>query len=332
MLPGHAWRRDLGFPYLMNRTLKNAALQTLRSTGVFAAATRVRRENTLVILCYHGISLRDEHRWEGGLYMPPNRFRQALEWLREWNANVLPLGEGLARLHADSLPPRSVVITFDDGFYDFYRHAWPSLSEFGYPSTLYLTTYYTGYRLPIFGLAVNYLLWKGGGIPSKSRAAEVQSYQDRAARDNLDTAGKDLVARKLAQSLGINYDGILQDRLFQIMTPDEVAAVARGGVDVQLHTHRHRTPADRDLFVREVVDNSRRVAEITGRMPSHFCYPSGVTSPAFLPWLRECGIESATTCVPGLARASTDPLLLPRYLDGCGVERLDFESWLSGLR
>ncbi len=154
----------------MNRTLKHAALQTLRSTGMFAAAARVRRKNTLVILCYHGISLRDEHEWEGGLYITPGRFRQALQWLRDWDANVLPLQEGLARLRADSLPPRSVVITFDDGFYDFYRHAWPLLSEFGYPSTLYLTTYHTLYRLPIFNLAVNYMLWKGG-MPGEARAA-----------------------------------------------------------------------------------------------------------------------------------------------------------------
>src|ERR1019366_7971111 len=121
----------------MNRTLKKAVLHTLRSTGIFSVATRVRRRKTLVILCYHGISLRDEHEWEGGLYIPPARFRQALEWLREWNANVLPLAEGLNRLHVGSLPPRSVVITFDDGFYDFYRHAWPLLSEFGFPCTLY---------------------------------------------------------------------------------------------------------------------------------------------------------------------------------------------------
>ncbi len=279
----------------MNRTLKHAALQTLRSTGMFAAAARVRRKNTLVILCYHGISLRDEHEWEGGLYITPGRFRQALQWLRDWDANVLPLQEGLARLRADSLPPRSVVITFDDGFYDFYRHAWPVLSEFGYPSTLYLTTHYTRYRLPIFNLAVNYMLWKGG-MPGEARAAEVQRHMDRAALENLDTEGRDVVARQLAGSLGIDYDGILQDRLFQIMTADEVAAVARGGVDVQLHTHRHRTPDDRDLFVREIVDNARRIAEITGRKPSHFCYPSGVTSPAFLPGLGECGIERATTC------------------------------------
>ena len=318
----------------MNPMLKQVVLQTLRSLGMFSVASRLRRKNTLVILCYHGISLHDEHKWEGGLYIPPARFEQALEWLRACDANVLPLDEALQRLHADSLPPRSVAITFDDGFYDFYRHAWPLLSKFGYPCTLYLTTYYSRFRLPIFNLVLSYILWKGNpaGMPPAARHAEVKRYMDLAASKGLDTEAKDVVARQVAESFGVDYDSILRDRLFQIMTPEEAVAVCRGGIDLQLHTHRHRTPLDRELFLREIHDNSRAIEQISGRVPTHFCYPSGVTAPEFLPWLRECGVLSATTCVHGLATAATDPLLLPRYLDGCGVGKLDFESWLAGLR
>lgn len=278
--------------------------------------------------------MRDEHEWEGGLYIPPDRFRQALEWLRDLDANVLPLAESLERLRTGSLPPRSVVLTFDDGFYDFYRFGWPLISEFGYPCTLYLTTYYSRYRLPIFNLVVSYLLWKGSGtaLSPEARYARVARIMEQAAERNLTTEGKDAMARQLAESLAVNYDAIVGDRLFQIMTPDEIAAVSQGGVDIQLHTHRHRSPENRQLFIREIHDNARAINEITGLTPRHFCYPSGVTSSAFLPWLKECGIESATTCVHGLARAATERLMLPRYLDGCGVERIDFESWLSGLR
>ena len=314
----------------MNRTLKKAVLRTLYSTGAFSVAARVRRKNTLAILCYHGISLLDEHEWEGRLYMTPAEFRQRLDWLREWNANVLPLAEALDRLRSGSLPPRSVVLTFDDGFYDFYRHAWPLLREFGYPCTLYLTTYYSNYRLPIFNLVINYLLWKGGSREDRGQA--VARYRQDAAAACLSMQGRDEVARKLAESLGVDYAPVLSGRLFQIVSPDEAAALSRAGIDVQLHTHRHRTPLDRELFHREIRDNSRCIEEITGRTPKHFCYPSGVTAPEFLPWLGECGVASATTCRMGLARPTGNPLMLPRYLDATAVHRLDFESWLSGLR
>lgn len=319
----------------MKTLVKHAALHAFRAAGLFALAARARRRDTLLILCYHGIALRDEHQWEGGLYITPAQFRERLEWLRDAQAQVLPLGEALERLPAGSLPPRSVALTFDDGFYDFYRHAFPLLREFGFPCTLYLTTYYADYRLPIFNLVLNYLLWRSGapeGAAQDSRLREVQRYMADAASRNLDTPAKDQVARQFAESRGIDYDALLRERLFQIMSPEQVSEVARGGIDVELHTHRHRTPLDRDLFVREIRDNAQRIQELTGRAPRHFCYPSGVTAPEFLPWLRECGVRSATTCVPGLATPGTEPLLLPRFLDGSGVQRIDFEAWLCGLR
>ena len=310
-------------------------MRQLRSAGVFSAASLLRRRNTLLILCYHGISLADEHEWEGGMYVTPALFRRRLETLRDLNANVLPLGDALVRLQAGTLPPRSVALTFDDGFYDFYRHAVPALQEFGFPCTMYLTTYYCNYKLPVFDLILSYLLWKGGQ-PGKSigpgRVSEVERLKQQAEREHLDVLGKNQMAESLAASLGVDYQSLLDSRLFQIMSPEEVVQTARQGFDVQLHTHRHRTPDDRELFVREIRDNSRRIEEFTGRTPDHFCYPSGVTSPRFLPWLRECGVRSATTCNHGLVKPGCDPLMLPRFLDSNRVDDIDFESWLSGIR
>jgi peptidoglycan/xylan/chitin deacetylase (PgdA/CDA1 family) len=43
-----------------------------------------------------------------------------------------------------SLPNRSVVITFDDGFADFYDNALPLLMRYGFAATLYITTGFVG--------------------------------------------------------------------------------------------------------------------------------------------------------------------------------------------
>jgi peptidoglycan/xylan/chitin deacetylase (PgdA/CDA1 family) len=117
------------------------------------------------------------------------------------------------------------------------------------------------------------------------------------------------------------------------MKPEEVAELARKGLDIQLHTHRHRMPRDRDLFVRELVDNRRFIREMTGSDATlrHFCYPSGDYAAEFLPWLREQDVVSATTCKSGLASPEEDPLLLPRVIDTCGLNEQEFESWLSGV-
>lgn len=332
---------------MIRKLAKSGALGLLRSAGAFSASARsIRRQKRLLILCYHGLSLRDEHLWEGALYMTPELFRQRLETLRAAHMNVLPLSEALKRLRAGSLPPRSVVLTFDDGFCDFLRHGVPLLRSYGFPATLYLTTHYSRYRVPVFNLIVSYALWKcrrstfewpdvGLGPMPNGTCTDRRNIVDALLKwteiHGLDTLAKNDLARRLSQQVGIAYDDLVQAGLFQILAPEEVASVARAGFDIQLHTHRHRTPRDPALFWREICDNRKCIREFTGRDPIHFCYPSGDYAPEFSAWLHESGVASATTCEVGLASSESELLRLPRMLDGHQVSKLEFERWLSGL-
>ena len=127
----------------MLQSLKLTVYQAAKRTGYFAAVANSNwRRNRLVILCYHGVALDDEHRWNPKLYVTAALLRRRLETLRKSGCNVLPLGEALERLHAGGLPARSVVLTFDDGFYDFHRQAAPLLREYQLPATVYVTSYY----------------------------------------------------------------------------------------------------------------------------------------------------------------------------------------------
>jgi hypothetical protein len=108
------------------------------------------RSRRLLILCYHGVSLDDEHEWDSSLYMHRDLFRRRMQTLVDLRCNVLPLQEALERVRNGTLPPRSVAITFDDGSYDFYRLSWPILKFFGFPVTLYFTTYYSDFNRPVF--------------------------------------------------------------------------------------------------------------------------------------------------------------------------------------
>ncbi|MDQ2777760.1 MAG: polysaccharide deacetylase family protein [Acidobacteriota bacterium] len=332
----------------LKRTVKLTAMRSMRAAGVYSfKAKSAQRSQSLLILCYHGIALRDEHEWAGHLFITPERFRQRLTALRDLKANVLPLGEGFTRLRNGSLPERAVSITFDDGFYDFAQYAAPILSDFAFPSTLYWTTYYSERKLPIINLILDYLLWKvkqasiefseqgianpmpiRNWIERRDVVHKLLAWFDSA---RLDTAAKDQFARRLANRFQIDYDDILHSRILQIMTPEEAAVLVRSDVDIQLHTHRHRTPVDRGLFAKEIEDNSERIQAITGKTPVHFCYPSGVTDPAFLPWLNNCGVQTATTCQRGFARPDSGNLLLPRVLDDSNMDPVEFEGVVSGL-
>ncbi len=340
----------------MLKAAKIGFLKSARSVGLFAAATRTGwRNQRLLILCYHGISFQDEHLWNPGLYLSADTFRERLRILRDGRYNVLPLGEALRRLRDGALPPRSVAITFDDGEYNFHALAYPALREFQMPATVYLATYYSTNQLPVFDVAASYLLWRARGrrldttnLPAEIRAGfpEGESYVDlspdtvrstymqirrQATEHSLSSGDKDALLRILAENLHIDYADLARRRVFHLMTPEEVAAVSRDGVSIELHTHRHRTPRDRSLFLREIEDNRNSIRAMTGMEPRHFCYPSGDYSAEFFPWLREAGVESATTCELGFATASQDPLRFPRLLDLTSFSAVEFEGWLAGL-
>jgi hypothetical protein len=155
----------------------------------------------------------------------------------------------------------------------------------------------------------------------------MERFQNRAGA----AAEKDATLVEVARRLGIDFEALLTRRLLQIMNADEVAGLPRDLIDVQLHTHRHRVPADRNLFEREITENRRLISEMTGSSSiTHFCYPSGVTNPMYEPWLRSLGVTSATTCFPGLASRGSNPFMLSRLIDTSFVSDLEFEGWLSG--
>ena len=306
------------------------------------------RQQRLLIVCYHCVSLQDEHEWRPLLYVQPEKLEQRLAALKKGNFSVLPLGEGLQRLQAGTLPPRSVALTFDDGTYDFYRHAYPLLMRYGFPATVYQTTYYTMLPLPVFNLVCSYMLWKrrgetiangeSVGLPGPldlgseaSRFAIVRRLIEATQRDNRTGMQKDEVAAQLARLLNIDYSALKATRILQLMNGRELQDISRNGIDLQLHTHRHRTPENEALFCREIEDNRAALQELAGVNPVHFCYPSGIHRPSFLTWLRKEKVVSATTCDAGLAARESDSLLLPRFVDHQRRTQLDFDSWTSGI-
>jgi peptidoglycan/xylan/chitin deacetylase (PgdA/CDA1 family) len=330
------------------KSIKRGVVAAGKSSGTFRLiADSGWRQSRLLILGYHGVSLEDEHEWNGALYMSPAKFRSRMEAIQRHGCAVLPLQEALELLRLRHLPPRSVALTFDDGTYDFYKTVCPILKEYGYPATVYLTTYWMTLQLPVVPGTWSYMLWKGRNsvIDASSLLDQAVTFdlrtpdgrsralrQMRAWAESQDLAGEqcDAMSRQLADLLGLDYQEFRSKRIIQLLRPEEVKAVASPSVSVQLHTHHHRTAKDREGYLRELQENRRQINGILGSNPTHFCYPSGNHKPEHIPWLREAGVVSATTCVPGIVSASTNPLQLPRLIDTSFLSDVQFEGWLAG--
>ncbi len=334
----------------MLQSLKRLVLQGADATGVVARFRNTRwRSERLLILCYHGISMDDEHCWNPALYMSPDRFRDRMTQLREGGYNVLPFAEAVRRLYDGTLPARAVAITFDDGAYDFVARALPILAEFRFPATVYLATYYCQLQRPVFDTTFAYILWKAGAAEldmadlgadggrlsvggHSERDAVMLRVRAHAADRGLTGEQKDSMLRILAERLGVDYRSLTERRILHLMSPDEVSALPSDLVDVQLHTHRHRVPRREGLFRQEIRDNRDAIAALRQDAPVavHFCYPSGYHEPRFLPWLQDENVMTATTCIPGIASPVDNPLLLPRFVDTMNVSAIEFNAWIAG--
>ena len=95
------------------------------------------------ILMYHYISEppADADIYRTDLSVPPGLFREHLAYLRDNGYTPIRLDDLYAALQTGApLPPRSVILTFDDGYEDNFANAFPLLREFGFSGTFFVMT------------------------------------------------------------------------------------------------------------------------------------------------------------------------------------------------
>ena len=96
----------------------------------------------LAVLTFHSID-------ESGskISITPSEFARQMQFLKEHRYEVLSLSQLSPLLRTPAPFPRNaVVLTFDDGYQNTYRHAFPILQEYGFPATVFITTHFCGQR------------------------------------------------------------------------------------------------------------------------------------------------------------------------------------------
>ena len=322
-------------------------LYMCKFSGLFFLSSCICRKK-LQILCYHGLSFDDEHNFQPKLSMQPHKFRKRMTFLKEKGFEVLALQDGLDRLTDGKIKKKSVVITFDDGFHNFFSLAKPILMEFGFPSTVYVTSYYVKHGNPVFRLAVRYMFWKSRkkkneiladipcltlfGFEREDTEKEIMWKLIEYAENNMDEENRRQLGEFLGKKMGVSFQDINRRRLWHLMTPNEIEAIARNAVDVQLHTHRHRFPLDVNIAKQEIEENRAVLEPIVGRKMRHFCYPSGIWDKRHWALLQEVGCCSAATCEPRMNSTKTPLLALGRFLDAEDIPQIEFEAEIYGFK
>lgn len=112
-----------------------ATVTTARSIA-WLVKTRGRPDDGgLRILLYHRVASDGDP-----LAIAPARFREQMDFLASTGYRVVDVVEALAMLDGGTVPPRTVGLSFDDGFADVGEHALPVLAAHGFKATVFVAT------------------------------------------------------------------------------------------------------------------------------------------------------------------------------------------------
>ena len=144
-------------------TAKQIISHFLFYSGIIASKIKNQGRHNSLIIMYHRILLEDEAKCgvQAGMYVKPDTFRIHLEFLKS-SFCVVPLSSLLENKLKDSSPDGKpyCILTFDDGWYDFYQHAYPVLKKYRLPATVFLPTDFIGTDNSFWTDRISYLLYK----------------------------------------------------------------------------------------------------------------------------------------------------------------------------
>lgn len=316
---------------------KNWIKKGLLTSRAMSLAGKLKRPSA-AILMYHSVmdDPSRESQTLGGIIHSSAVFARQMELLaREFVP--ISLDDLLGALtNGRTLRPRSVVVTFDDGYADNLEVAAPILNRAGVPATFYITVdcvekatlpwpsrlryaFYTTKKASWND--TNKIIWPLSDFADRDRA--FLNASDRCAQ----LAGEPQLTfvREVEETLDAGPPEPSQ-RL--MMTWDQVRDLAKNGHIVGSHTLTHPNMAyvDASAARTELADSKHRLEAVLGEPVVHFSYPC----PALVPhWSKstrkmseEVGYRTAVTTIGGPVTDQDDPLSLHRVRPSKDLEGL----------
>lgn len=285
----------------------------------------------VAVFCYHRI-LSPEDGFQG--YAPNisatvSEFLEQMQLIRR-NFTPISLRQLLSAIaDEEELPARPALVTFDDGYGDNGRIAWPIMRSLGIPGVVFLATDHIGGNKPFLWDYVAYCFERAAWTsPSKEvnlpllgrvRLGSMAQRRQLAAAwigesKKHQASGRWPSAYALAVALNVQPDATAFSRLY--LSWDEVRSLAAEGLDFGGHTRSHPilSKATREEAWEEIDGCQRVLRENLGHPAAAFAYPNG-SSADFRPEHEEMvlaagfriafGLGTGGSCIGGIAHRPT---------------------------
>jgi len=313
----------------IRRTLTGLAKSAIHHGGL-ASLARACLAGRAVILRYHSVSSEADGTHlclDPGLAVLPEDFDRQCAYLRR-NYRVISLDEMVDALQAGRpLPPKAVVLTFDDGYLDNYTRAFPILRRHGLNATFYVSTGCIDNRVTLWTGILRFCVFTTRvpvleiSDPMPFRLPVSTPVERRDAFTKLIITMKNVpTPKRMALLEAVRRAAAIEDLspLRAIMMSwDQVEEMHRAGMIFGAHTitHPNLPNATPEEARAEIFGSRDDLAAHVGRV-RHFSYPNGRGSAhlteSVKAVVREAGFDSSTTSVTGSVLPGDDLLALKR--------------------
>lgn len=339
-MSGFSHTFDSRLKQVMQTNMKIAISSTMDSLGMFGVLRRAMATRNGLILALHRVLPPEERNlgYDPHLVLSEPAFISLLRLLRQ-DYEVVHLEELLANPRGVGGRPK-VALTFDDGWEDNYRVAFPHLLTYDTPATIFACAELinTSEALPEERFA---RLWKQ--CASSSQLTELttdlnhwgmgrRNHSPRLTRRSYwsqELKRMPLSARLLLlEHFERRYEvAPLQTDRF-LRWNDLRVMMQTGLVRVGSHTCRHATlSAENARDIRRELEESRTIlCDQTGVLPTLLAYPNGMYNRQVIDIVRTTGFQAAFATQPGLASSRSHRFSMPRIaIDDTTVTNADMQ-------
>ena len=323
--------------------LKKPVASVLNNFGFSDAYAFLRRQlagSTAAVMLYHRVCPTGRQSFHDYLSLSPKTFERQMEYFSR-NYEILALDKLIEFFEMGrSLPKKSLVITFDDGYKDNFLHAYPILVRHNIPATIFLVTGHIDSDDIFWWDKVNYAIHYTS--IKRMHLDDFGSFWLRTERD------KSVVAREINARLTLmsgDRRTVLLEKLLElcqvetnglgrklILTWDEVREMNGKEITFGAHSVSHPSLCTIPLEQAraEIAQSKKKIEEKLGKKVTAFCYPFGHYNAESICLVKENGFKCAVAVKPNKLVGYRDNVYcLPRIP---GIEDFnELKNYLCGI-
>jgi peptidoglycan/xylan/chitin deacetylase (PgdA/CDA1 family) len=275
----------------------SAAFQRLVA---FLDRTGRERANLLRVLTYHRVDEPQSHPWldSGLISASPAAFEAQMKYLvANYQAvSIYDVLDALEKKDTSILPPRAVVVTFDDAYSDFEEHAWPVLKQYRLPVTLFVPTAFPEHPERLFWWdrlfhAIHTTVKADVNTPIGRLSINTARERSRAV----------IRLKKYIKTLP-NEAALTSPHANSVLGWESLRKLANEGVAVAAHTQTHpiMNHIPPSVMQNEALGSLYDLHREIGVTPPVFAYPSGFYNPDVVKAIKSAGFKMAFTTERGI--------------------------------